>query len=212
MDVHLFSVPNHLQVKFITKTQHCTSPHGLGHDTPVLNDCSLGSTIFERTKDDDKVGLPIEDRLFLGLMDKEMYLDDTNSWVAPLPFRSPWRRLPNNTSLHCTLERKPEMKTHFVNFMQKAFDHDQAELAPPLIEGEERWYLPIFGMYHPQKPNQIRVILDSSAQHHGISLSDVLLTGPDLNNSWLGVLLCFRRETVAVIADIEQMFQNFTVR
>lgn len=45
------------------------------------------------------------------------------------------------------------MKTHFVNYMQKVFDHDQAELAPPLSEGEERWYLPIFGVYHPQKPN-----------------------------------------------------------
>lgn len=90
--------PNHLQVKekFNTRAQHCTTPHGLAHDTPVLDDCSLGSTIFERTKDDDKVGLAMEDQLFLDLMHKEMLIDDTNSWVAPLPFRSPRRWLPNN--------------------------------------------------------------------------------------------------------------------
>ena len=29
-------------------------------------------------------------------MDKEMFMDDTNSWMTPLPFRSPQRRLPNN--------------------------------------------------------------------------------------------------------------------
>lgn len=45
-----------------------------------------------------------------------------------------------------------------------------------------------------------------------MSLNDVLLTGPDLNNSLLGVLLRFRREAVAVIADIEQMFHSFIVR
>lgn len=152
--------------------------------TTVLDDCSLGSSIFERTKDDDKVGLSIEDKLFLELMGKEMFMDNTNSWVAPLPFRSPRQRLPNNreqalsrlTSLRRTLERKPEMKTHFLSFMP---DHDQAELAPPLSEGEERWYLPIFGVYHLRKPTQIRVVFDSSAQHRGVSLNDVLLTGPD---------------------------------
>lgn len=214
--------PNHIQVKerFGNEGLYCTSLHSITHHTPVLHDSSLGSTIFERTKDDDKVGLSIEDELFLELMDKEMFMDESNSWVAPLPFRSPRRQLPNNreqalnrfASLCRTFEKKPEMKTHFVNFMQKIFDHDLAELAPSLQEGEERWYLPIFGVYHPQKPNQIRVVFDSSAQHHGISLNDVLLKGPDLNNSLLGVLLRFRRESVAVVADIEQMFYSFTVR
>lgn len=189
-------------------------------NTTVFDDYSLCSSIFERTKDDDKVGLSIEDKLFLELMDEQMYMDNTNSWVAPLPFRSPRQQLPNNreqalsrlTSLRRTLERKPEMKAHFLSFMQKIFDHDHAELAPPLSEGEERWYLPIFGVYHPRKPTQIRVVFDSSAQHRGVSLNDVLLTGPDLNNSLLGILLRFRKESVAVVADIEQMFHSFVVR
>lgn len=159
----------------------------------VLDDCNLGCSIFRRTKDDDKVGLSIEDKLFLELMDREMFMDSTNSWVAPLPFRSFRQRLPNNreqalsrlTSLRRTIERKPERKTHFLSFMRKIFDRDQAELAPPLSEGDERWYLPIFGVYHPRNPTQIRVVFDSSAQYSGVSLNDVLLTGPDLNNSLL---------------------------
>lgn len=67
-------------------------------------------------------------------------------------------------------------------------------------------------MYHPRKPDQIRVVFDSSASHQGISLNDVLLTGPDLNNSFLGVLMRFRRKQVAIMADIEQMFRSFVVR
>lgn len=85
-------------------------------------------------------------------------------------------------------------------------------MAPPLYDGEECWYLPSFVVYHPRKPDQIRVVFDSSASHLGISLNDVLLTGPDLNNSLLGVLIWFRCEHVASTADIEQMFHSFVVR
>lgn len=104
------------------------------------------------------------------------------------------------------------MKQHFVAFMQQIFDKHHAELAPPLVEGEECWYLPTFGVYHPRKPGNIRVIFDSSAKHLGVSLNDVLLTGQDLTNSLMGVLMRFRREQVAVTTDIEQMFHRFLVR
>lgn len=115
-------------------------------------------------------------------------------------------------SLRRTLEKKPEMRKHYIKFMQKMFDSDQAELAPSLDKGKEHWYLPTFGVYHPKKPNQIRVVFDSSAECDGTSLNDVLLSGPDLNNTLLGVLLRFRKEPVALTADVEQMFYCFVVR
>lgn len=57
----------------------------------------------------------------------------------------------------------------------------------------------------------MRIVFDSSSKHNGISLNDVLLTGPDLINKLLGVLLRFRKEPVAMTADIEQMFYCFRV-
>lgn len=78
------------------------------------------------------------------------------------------------------------------------FDSDQAEPAPELPAQQERWYLPIFGVYHPQKKDKIRVVFDSSAKHEGLALNDVLLQGPDMNNTLLGVLMRFRKEQVAV--------------
>ncbi len=140
--------------------------------------------------------------------------------MAPLPFRSPRIQLPNNreqakqrlSSLHHTFSKKPNMKTHFFDFMQKVLEDKQAELAPPLQSGEECWYLPIFGVYHPHKPDKIRVVFDMSAQFGGVSLNDILLSGPDLNNTLLFVLLHFRREKVAVMADIERMFYCFKVK
>jgi len=67
-------------------------------------------------------------------------------------------------------------------------------------------------VYHPHKPDQIRIVFDSSARHNGVSLNDVLLTGPNLNNSLLGVLMRLREEKVAVTTDIKQMSHCFMVR
>ena len=51
-----------------------------------------------------------------------------------------------------------------------------------------------------------------SNQHCGVSLNNVFLTGPDLNNSVLGVLIPFRKELVTITAGIQQIFLCFLVR
>ncbi|KAM6948701.1 importin-13-like [Aplochiton taeniatus] len=181
---------------------------------------ALGLQVFNETESDNKPAPSIEDTIFLEIMDQDMYIDTSNNWVAPLPFRVPRQRLSNNreqvftrfTSPEKTLRRKTEMRDQFLEFMKKMFDNRHAEVAPLLEENEECWYLPTFGVYHPQKPGSIRVVFDSSAKYFGTSLNGVLLSGPDLNNSLIGVLIRFRKEQVAVIADIQQMFHCFLVR
>lgn len=195
-------------------------------ETPHINrhtkapEQSLGQSVFNRSKNDNEPAPSIDDTLFLEIMDESMYRDDDNSWVAPLPFKEPRRKMPNNRelavrrflSLKRSMQKKPHMQQQYVEFMGGIFSSGHAEIAPALKQGEECWYLPTFGVYHPQKPNKIRVVFDSSAQEDGVSLNSVLLTGPDLNNSLIGVLLRFRKESIAVMADIQQMFHCFMVR
>ena len=102
-------------------------------------------------------------------------------------------------------------QSHFLEFMENMLVKNHAELAPPVQEGQEIWYLPIFGVYHPQKPSKIRVVFDSSAKFKNVCLNDVLLKGPDLSNNLIGVLIKFRKEKFAAMADVEQMFFNFEV-
>ncbi|KAJ8333793.1 hypothetical protein SKAU_G00411120 [Synaphobranchus kaupii] len=139
----------HIKEKFDKKTS--SQIIQTSRETDLQEDYTeeLGSNIFERTKDDEKIALSIEDKAFLAIMDKNVYMNDANSWVAPLPFRS--------------------------------------------------------------LRSQIRVVFDSSAKYQGISLNDILLKGPDLNNTLLGVLIRFRREPIAVTTDVQQMFYCFTV-
>ncbi|KAL2089355.1 hypothetical protein ACEWY4_014043 [Coilia grayii] len=194
---------SHIQIKELSHTL-----------TGKAKEKTIGSLVFQKTKEDNKLALSIEDERFLQIMDKHMYKDGANSWVAPLPFRHPRPCLPLSclSSLCRTLERKPSMKEQFIGFMQKILNNDHAEVAPQLKDNQECWYLPSFGVYHPKKPDQIRIVFDSSAQHLGVSLNDVLLTGPDLNNSLLGVLIRFRKELIAITADIQQMFHCFVVK
>ena len=178
------------------------------------------NALFKKTNKDEKLGLSVEDRQFLSIMDKGFDKDESGNWVAPLPFRHNVLKTCNNRehalhrmgSLHRSLLKNTEKKKHMVDFMAKVFDRGHAEVAPPLTPGEDCWYLPLFGVYHPKKPGKIRVVFDSSAKSQGVSLNDMLLTGPDLMNSLLGILLRFRQETVAVAADVEQMFHNFKVK
>ena len=106
------------------------------------------------------------------------------------------------------------MKKHYFTFMQKVFDNGHAEPVPPETSESThaRWYLPHFGVYHPQKPGKIRVVFDSAAEKDGVSLNKLLLSGPDLSNNLLGVLIRFRQDPVAFMADIEQMFHSFIVQ
>ena len=147
-------------------------------------------------------------------------MSDDGKWTAPLPFRQPRPILDNNRALALkravsfdrNLHMNEKKGSHVLEFMEKLLDRGYAERAPDLEPDKEVWYIPLFGVYHPKKPESIRVVFDSSAKFHGTSLNDVLLTGPDLCNNLLGILTRFRKESIGVTVDIEQMFHNFRVQ
>ena len=54
-------------------------------------------------------------------------------------------------------------------------------------------------------------MFDCAARYKGYSLNDSLLQGPDLANNLVGVLIRFRQEQIALVADIEAMFHQIRV-
>ena len=71
-------------------------------------------------------------------------------------------------------------------------------------------YLPHHGFYHPNKPGKI-VVYDLSVEFHETSINKALLSGPDLTNQIVGVLLRFREEQIAFNSDIEAMHHHVKV-
>ena len=139
---------------------------------------------------------------------------------SPLSFKSDDLSLPNNKG-HClrrllSLKRRllndSKLKEDYLAFMKKTLDNGHASRVPVDQLSTEKgkvWHLPHFHVYHPRKPDQIRVVFDCSAVFENESLNKHLLQGPDQLNSLIRVLTRFRKEEVAFTCDIEQMFHSF---
>lgn len=79
-------------------------------------------------------------------------------------------------------------------------------------KGQRIWYLPIFTVYYPKKPDKIRLVFDAAAEVNGISLNKVLLKGPDQVSSLVDILRRFREKSVAINIDIREMFHQVDIR
>jgi hypothetical protein len=75
-------------------------------------------------------------------------------------------------------------------------------------------YLPHHPVYRTDKATtKIRPVFDGAARSkYGPSLNDVLETGPNLNPDLLSVLMRFRMNRIAWIADIEKAFLNIALQ
>ena len=98
--------------------------------------------------------------------------------------------------------------------MKGLLENNHAERVPQEelnLDNGQVWYIPHHGIYHPKKPEKIRVVFDCSAEYKEECLNWHLLQGPDLINNLVGVLCRFRKERTAVMCDIEGMFHQVHV-
>ncbi|XP_055997868.1 uncharacterized protein LOC125646037 [Ostrea edulis] len=178
-----------------------------------------GDNVFYTDRHDNKVGNSVEDREFLSLMDQTFQKNFNGNWTSPLPFKNVRPHLVNNKTqvfkrainLDHSLRKNPEKLKQMCEFMENIFQTGAAERAPEIPKGQECWYIPIFAVAHPKKPGKVRAVFDSSIVYQGCSLNDTLLSGPNLTNNLLGILLRFRKDLCAIAGDIQQMFYRFFV-
>ena len=114
------------------------------------------------------------------------------------------RRLNKDSGLH-------EQYTKFMNNVESS---GHAEKVPDTVLAHEdgrQWYIPHHAVFNPNKPEKIRVVYNCPASYSGVSLNKLLLQGPDLTNRLNGVLIRWRQEPIAVLADIQSMFYQVRV-
>ncbi|KAJ8034197.1 hypothetical protein HOLleu_20937 [Holothuria leucospilota] len=74
---------------------------------------------------------------------------------------------------------------------------------------ERAWYLPNFAVVKPDRETtKVRIVYDASAKYNGLSLNDVILNGPKLQTDLFDVLLNFRRNKIALMCDISEMYMQ----
>ena len=112
------------------------------------------------------------------------------------------------------LQNDSKLRKDYSEFISDIIDKGYAEKVPAekLNHCDGRvWYLPHHGVYHPKKPEKIRVVFDCSAEYQGKSLNQQLFKGPDLTNNLIGVLIRFRQYEVTYTTDVESMFHQVRV-
>ena len=94
----------------------------------------------------------------------------------------------------------------YKKFMEDMFQKGYAEKSIQQVQQGKTWFIPHHGIYHPSKPGKIWVVFDNSAEYNRVTINKELMSGPDLTNQLISILVKFRKDLVAVIADIEAIF------
>ena len=75
-----------------------------------------------------------------------------------------------------------------------------------------KWFLPHFPIVKPDRTTtKTRIVFDASAQYQGVSLNDAICPGPKLQRDLFHVLLRFRKNPVALVCDIAEMYLRIEV-
>ena len=175
--------------------------------------------VFEQDFKDvhDVTALSKDDKRFLEITAERKQLSNKH-YEIPMPCRENVIELDRNVPLaqqrllflKRKIERDTLYKAEYTAFMNDMISQGFCERVPVEEISNPSWYIPHHGVFHRVK-KKIRVVFDCSAKYNGKSLNNCLLTGPDLINSLLGILLRFRKGHVAFQCDITKMFLQFFV-
>ena len=130
-----------------------------------------------------------ENKKFIKMMNEET-MKVARHYQTPLPFRSKEVHFPDNRRLAESrlvgikrrILRDEQFVMYYKGFMEELLLKGYARESTKSPNDGQVWCLRHHVIYHPSKPNKIRVVFDCSAEYKGRCLNKELLPGPDLAN------------------------------
>ena len=170
----------------------------------------------------DGLSMSRDDLKFMNIVEDSVVQCADGHYQVSLPLRNRNVKMPVNRSqaersasyLKRKLSSDTKLREDYVAFLEEVISAGYAEEVPRNVldrSDGKVWFIPHHGVYHPKKPDKIRVVFNCSVQFHGTSLNNELFQGPDLTNSLVGVLIRFRQDPVAVMGDVQSMFHQVRV-
>lgn len=170
--------------------------------------------------DDDGPSSSIEDALALEMLDKKVvHIGDR--YECPILWKSDHRYMPDMRRMaykrHLGLVKKMQSNPEAMEKAQILVEHylsaGMARLVDPseASDPEKTCLLPVFLVTNPKKPDKVRLVWDAAAKMNGVSLNDLVMTGPDLTEPLVYVLQRFRQGPVAAIGDVKEMYLQVSV-
>ncbi|XP_035209889.1 uncharacterized protein LOC118184337 [Stegodyphus dumicola] len=144
------------------------------------------------------------------------FRDQNGRYVVKLPFKDNPSRLGNSKdlalqrfkSLERNLLRSPDTYDMYKHFMKEYLDLGHMEPVRSSESPSQAYYMPHHAVIkESSSTSKIRVVFNATSKSSsGLSLNDILMTGPRIQQELFPVLVKFRCYPVVVTADIMKMF------
>ena len=147
---------------------------------------------------------------------------ENDRYVVAVPWRDDRPSLPNNRPLaekrlestERKLAKNPEIAESYQKIIKEYLEKKYIRRVPldePSPTSE--WLLPHFPVVRPDRSTtKVRIVFDASATCQGRSLNTETLPGPKLQSNISDILVRFRKELVALVGDVSQMYQQLVLQ
>lgn len=152
---------------------------------------------------------------------ENMRRDESGRFVLRLPIKPELCELGNNLKMATSrflgverrLQRDERLREEYVKFMDEYLKLGHMQEVTDASSSKKVTYLP----HHPviktaSLTTKLRVVFDASAKSEsGVSLNEVLMRGPTVQEDLFAILLRFRKHSYVITADVEKMFRQIQV-
>ncbi|XP_043263452.1 uncharacterized protein LOC122403788 [Colletes gigas] len=149
--------------------------------------------------------------------------DDDGRYLVSIPFTNSINQLGDSraqaekrfAAIERKLARQPDLRREYISFMHEyeRLGHmtrrDTATTSTTL-----RYYLPHHAVFKASSTTtRVRIVFDGSAKtSSGLSLNDIQLVGPTVQDDLFSIVVRFRKHKFVLSADVEKMYRQVLVR
>ncbi|XP_055614851.1 uncharacterized protein LOC129761163 [Toxorhynchites rutilus septentrionalis] len=170
-----------------------------------------------------KEAFSVEETICEQIFKKTTFRDNNGRFVVTLPKKeavlskigeSRSIAMKRFLGLEKRLQANPEMKALYHEFIQEFINMGHMVDVTEEIEPILTYYMPHHAVLKPESTTtRLRVVFDASCPTStGVSLNDALMVGPVVQQDLLSIILRFRFNRIAVVADIAKMYRMVAVQ
>ena len=156
----------------------------------------------------------IEEQLALKMVENSLSYEN-HMYRVGVPWKTTNTTLPNNYDMALRrlentekrLKKSVDVAQAYSQCIDQYIEKGYVTKVQEPEQSTPQWYLPHFPVLRPDKDTtKVRIVFDASARYEGQSLNDIIFQGPKLQQDLFDVLLRFRRQPVAIVCDIAEMY------
>jgi len=116
-------------------------------------------------------------------------------------------------SLEKKLMKDQDLDSEYRSVIESHISRNYIREVPDIIAEPCGWLLPHFPIIRREKATtKVRIVFDAAAKCSKNCLNDFIQTGPKLQNDLVEILIRFRKNTIALVSDISEMYLQIGVQ